>query len=147
MLTQNESDYAKDWLNRMIDKARLIESLEGKRDEVIASLSGIGKYDAEHIPAQTGENATETKNLIYSKLSAEIEKTLTELIKEDARTLDAILMVEDSRYKSILIDRYLSRLPWKNIARKQNYSVSWIYKLHDNAIEKVYPFIPKGEVV
>lgn len=146
-MTQNETDYAKDWLNRMLDKARLIESLEGKRDEVIASLSGIGKYDAEHIPSQTGENATESKNLIYSKLSAEIEKNILELMAEDNRTLDVILMVEDSRYKSILIDRYLLRMPWKNIARKQNYSLSWIYKLHDGAIEKVYPFIPKGEIV
>ena len=147
MLNQSDSDYAKDWLNRMIDKARLIESLEAKRDEVIASLSGIGKYDAEHIPAQTGENSTESKNLIYSKLSAEIEKNTLELMAEDARTLDAILMVEDSRFKSILIDRYLSRMPWMRIARKQNYSVSWIYKLHDKAVEKVFPFIPKGEVV
>ena len=147
MLSQNDSDYAKDWLNRMIDKVRLIESLEVKREGVISSLSGIGKYDAEHIPANTGENATESKYLIYSKLSAEIEKNTIELMAEDERTLDVILMVEDSRFKSILIDRYLSRMPWVKIARKQNYSVSWIYKLHDKAVEKVFPFIPKGEVV
>lgn len=147
MLNQNDSDYAKDWLNRMIGKARLIESLEVKREEVISSLSGIGKYDAEHIPAQTGENATETKNLIFSKLSAEIEKNTMELMAEDARTLDVILMLEDSRFKSILIDRYLSRMPWMKIAIKHSYSLSWIYKLHDKAVEKVFPFIPKGEIV
>lgn len=142
MLNQSELN-AQDWLNRMHDTARFIESLEAKREEVISSLSGIGKYDADSIPAQTGENSTETKNLLYSKLSAEIEKNTSILMAEDNRTLDVILMVKDPRMKSVLIDRYLSRLKWEDIAVKQNYSVSWIYKLHESALRKVCPFIPK----
>ena len=57
----DEQLYAKDWLNRMYRVSMHIESLRSKQQEVLSSMSGIGQYDSEHIPAQTGENSSETK--------------------------------------------------------------------------------------
>lgn len=143
----DERLYAKDWLNRMSNTIRLIESLETKRAEVLASLSGIGTYDAEFVPGNNGENVTESKNLEYSILSAKIDYQRQRLSKEDIRTLDVIGKIENSPkgqlMKSILIDRYLSRLSWGRIIKKQHYSESRIHELHIAALDMIYPFVPK----
>lgn len=139
--------YAKEWLNRMYHVVNKIESLERKRDNVVSSMSGIGKYDAEHIPAQTGENASESKNIAYSILSAEIEKEYARLLKEDSRTLEVINTLgntpEAEIMKAILIDRYLNRLSWEAIAKHQSYGPSRTYELHSIALDKIYPNIPR----
>ena len=139
--------YSKDWLNRMYRVAMHIESLETKRDLVISSLSGIGKYDAEFIPAQTGENSVETKQLSYSYYSDLIEKERKRLTSEDIKTSKVIEMLgttpEDDTMKSILNYRYLSRLPWNTVSQKMNYSMTRIFELHAISLSKIYPFIPK----
>lgn len=143
----DEQFYAKDWLNRMFQTARYIESLENKREIVLSSLSGIGKYDSEHISGSNGENITESKNLEYSILSEQIDKERQKLSREDIRTLNVIGKIENTPegqfMKSILIDRYLSRMSWEKIAEKQNYSPSRIFELHAVALSKIYPFVPK----
>jgi len=139
--------YAKEWLNRMYHVVNKIESLERKRDNVVSSMSGIGKYDAEHIPAQTGENASESKNIAYSILSEQIEKEYSRLMMEDNRTLEVINTLgntpEAELMKAILIDRYLNRLSWEQIAKLQNYGPTRTYELHSIALEKIYPSIPR----
>lgn len=143
----DEQIYAKEWLNRMYHVVNEIEALERKRENVIASLSGIGKYDSENIPAQTGENATESKNIEYSILSELIEKKQTKLSKGDLRTLEVINKLgetaEEHIMKAILIDRYLNRLSWEEVSRNQNYSPSRTYEIHSIALDKIYQFIPK----
>ena len=139
--------YSKDWLNRMYRVAMHIESLETKRDLVISSLSGIGKYNDEFIPTQTGENSVETKHLSYSYYSELIEKEQKKLSSEDIRTSKVIEMLgstpDDDTMKTILNYRYLSRLTWDAISQKTNFSLPWIYELHRKSLTKIYPFIPK----
>ena len=139
--------YSKDWLNRMYRVAMHIESLETKREQVLSSLSGIGRYDADFIPAQTGQNSTETKNLSYSYYSELIEKEQKKLANEDIRTSKVIEMLgntpEDDTMKTVLNHRYLSRLSWEVVSEKMNYSLSRIYELHRKSLTKIYPFIPK----
>lgn len=147
----DERLYAKDWLNRMYHTVRYIESLACKRQNVLASMSGIGKYDADFIPGGNGENSTETKNLEYSLLSEQIEKEQRKLTKEDIRTLNVILQIDNSpdgqMMKSVLIDRYLSRMSWNKIAEKQGYSQRRLLQLHERALDYAYPYIPKGEII
>lgn len=148
-MTDKQLD-AKDWLNRMYRTSMHIESLKSKQEEVLASMSGIGKYDSEHVSAQTGENSSETKFLNYSYYADKIENELKRLYLEDIRTSEVIEMLgqtpEDETMKSILNYRYLERLPWEKVAEKINYSLPRVYELHAIALTKIYPFIPKGEV-
>lgn len=143
--------YAKDWLNRMYRASMYIESLKSKQEEVISSMSGIGQYDSEHIPAQTGENSSETKLINYSYYAEKIEHELKRLYAEDIRTSKIIEMLgntpEDDMMKSILNYRYLERLPWEKVAEKVSYSAPRVFELHAIALTKIYPFIPKGEVI
>lgn len=146
----DEIFHAKDWLNRMYQTARYIESLERKREQVLGSLSGIGKYDAEFVPGNNGENATESKNLEYSILSEKIDKERQKLSAQDIRTLDVIGKIENTPegqlMKSVLIDRYLSRMNWEEIAKKQNYSSSRLFKIHALALAKVADYVPKEAI-
>lgn len=146
----DEQFYAKDWLNRMYQTVRYIESLERKREVVLSSLSGIGKYDADAVPGSNGENITETKNIEYSILSEQIDKERQKLSAEDIRTLNVIGKLENTPegqlMKAILIDRYLTRMPWEEISKKQNYSPSRLFELHAIALGKVYEFVPREAI-
>lgn len=138
--------YAKEWLNRMYNLALRIESLEAKRETILASLSGVAKYDSD-FSGNTGDNPTETKNIEYSILSQKIDEETDRLAAEDIRTLEVIDRLGDSKeerlMKTILTYRYLLRLGWKSISEKIHYSESRTQDYHLLALEAIYEFIPK----
>ena len=144
-MTDNQL-YAHRWLSRMWYIDIEIEQLIIRRDALIASMSGIGKYDAEHIPTQDGENATETKNIEYSLLSEQIDKKLLKVSNENAMTLRVIDNVEDNMLRGMLISRYLNRKTWTQIGKDYNYERSRAFDYRKLALDAVYPFIPKGEI-
>lgn len=141
----NKQYESKRWLNRMYGVANHIESLKRKQEEVLSSLSGIGKY--EESVSGSDPNPTESKYLKYSEISAEIEKQLHKLHKEDLRTLEVIEHLDNEEQKAILIDRYLNRLPWNLIISSHNYAERQVYRYHDEALEKIWLYIPKEEVM
>lgn len=134
--------YTHKWLSRMWDANTEIDQLILRRSNIICSLSGIGKYDAEHIPAQTGGNATETKNLEYSLLSAQIEKLLNKLGKENVRTLQAIDQVNNTMLRGMLKARYINRLTWTQVGKLYNYERTQAFKYGKKALDAVAPFVP-----
>lgn len=138
--------YAHRWLSRMWYIDIEIEQLIIRRDAIIASMSGIGKYDAEFIPAQTGENSTETKNIEYALLSEQIDKKLQSVSNENSRTLAVIGCVQDNMLRGMLISRYLNRKTWTQIGKEYNYERSRAFDYRKIALDAVYEFIPKGEV-
>ena len=135
--------YAHKWLSRMWYIDIEIEQLIIRRDAIIASMSGIGKYDAEFIPAQTGENSTETKNIEYALLSEQIDKKLQSVSNENSRTLAVIGHVQDNMLRGMLISRYLNRKTWTQIGKEYNYERSRAFDYRKIALDAVYPFIPK----
>lgn len=135
--------YAHRWLSRMWYIDIEIEQLIIRRDAIIASMSGIGKYDAEFIPAQTGENSTETKNIEYALLSEQIDKKLQSVSNENSRTLAVIGCVQDNMLRGMLISRYLNRKTWTQIGKEYNYERSRAFDYRKIALDAVYPFIPK----
>lgn len=144
-MTENQL-FVKDWLNRMYGASSAIESLERKRELVIGSMSGIGKYDAKSFPGNNGENASETKMIEYSELSRMIDKKRAELATEDMRTLAVIDSLEgDSaeKLKAILIDRYLNRMSWRDISKRNHYERSRIAEYHTMALDLLYDRVSK----
>lgn len=142
----DEQYYAHRWLSRMWDKDVEIEQLIVRRDVILASMSGIGKYDAEHIPTQNGENPTETKNIEYSILSEQIDRKTMELASENIRTYVVIDMVSDTMLRGMLIARYINRKTWTEIGKLYNYSKSRAFDYRLLALDAVSPYIPKGDV-
>ena len=138
--------YAHRWLSRMWDVNIEIDQLVMRRDKILDSMSGIGKYDAEHIPAQTGENATESKNIEYSLLTEQIERRLNALGRENVRTISAIDKVDDTMLRGMLKARYINRLTWAQVGKLYNYERTQAFKHGKRALDAVAQYIPR-EVV
>lgn len=134
------------WLSRMWDVDNKIKSYETRKSDIISSLSGIGKYDSEYIPAQTGENSTESKNIEYSRLCEEIEKLSADLSVENVRTMQVINQVSNPKLSGMLYDRYVNRMSWRVIGIKYHYTDRHSYNYMHKCLDAVYIYIPKGEV-
>lgn len=134
------------WLSRMWDTDGEIKALIGRRDDIVSSMSGIGKYDAKHIPTQNGENTTETKNIEFSFISAQIEKLSSDLAFENIRTIKAIDNLSDPKLRGMLKARYLTRRSWVQIGKDYHYEKSRIYGYRGIALDAIRPFVPDEEV-
>lgn len=130
----------------MWDIDNKIKSYEKRKADIISSLSGIGKYDSEFVPSQTGENSTETKNIEYSLICQEIEKLSSDLSTENVRTMQVINQVSNSKLSGMLYDRYINRMSWRVIGTKYHYTDRHSYNYMHKSLDAVYSFIPKGEI-
>ena len=134
------------WLSRMWGKDDDIESYEKRKDEIISQLSGIGKYDSEFIPAQTGENSVETKNIEYSILCEKIDGLIREIAAENVRTMAMIDKVTDATMHSMLYDRYILRLSWSQIGDKYHYAQRQPYNYMHKCLDAIRVFIPEEDI-
>lgn len=135
------------WLSRTWGKDNEIESYEKRKADIISQLSGIGKYNAEFIPANTGENSTETKNIEFSILCEKIEKLIYEISEENIRTLDTIQKLSDAKMRSMLYDRYINRMSWGQIQNKYHYAQRQPYRIVHEGLVKIRTYIPDDEVL
>lgn len=134
------------WLSRMWNSDVEITQLMVRRDKIISSMSGIGKYDAEHIPTQNGENPTESKNIEYSLLSEQIERKLKKLSQENCRTHNVIDKVDDTMLRGMLEARYINRLTLTQVGKLYNYELTRTKYYCKAALDAVSQFIP-SEVI
>lgn len=152
-MTPEQSDkcfYAEDWLMRTWDDDTELKLLVKHREELIASMSGIGKYDSNAVPGGCDPNPTEAKNLEYSRLTAEIERIEHKISTENTRTLEVIYQIKDttkdaSKIRGMLIGRYLNHLSWKKVGELYHYQERHSYNYRVRCLNAIYPYIPKGE--
>ena len=126
----------------MWGKENEIESYERRKADIISQLSGIGKYDAEFVPAQTGENSTETKNIEYSLLNEKIEKLITEIAVENIQTTGIIDQIKNPTQHNMLYDRYINRLSHNEIQQKYSYSQRQPYRIIHKGLSQIRDLIP-----
>ena len=120
----------------MWDKENAIDSYEKRKADIISQLSGIGKYDSEFIPAQTGENSVETKNIEYSLLNEKIEKLINEISVENVKTLEVLSKLSDAKMRNMLYDRYVNRLSWAKIGDKYHYAQRQPYRYRKECFKR-----------
>ena len=135
--------YTNLWLSRMWDANGEIEQLIIRRDRIISSLSGIGKYDDSGVVGGSDSNPTESKNLEYSELCQRIEKLQSEVAKENTETLKVINRVEDTKLRGMMIGHYLNHLSWKAVGKMYYYGKSRTYDYRAQCLDAVAQFIPK----
>jgi len=134
------------WLSRAWNDEDRITSCRAQLDKIISELSGIGKYDVEFIPAQTGENSVETKYLEYSQTRAEMEKAIIDRSVKNKVTKEYIDKLQDKRLGNMLYDRYIVRLSWKHIGDKYHYAQRQPYRLRHQCLSAIRPLLPEDEV-
>lgn len=139
--------YANQWLSRMFDVMGEIEQLEIRREKILSSMSGIGKYDNSGVFGGSDDNPTESKNVEYSLLTQRIEKLQRKVSIENARTLDTIGKVSDTKLRGMLIARFINHFAWKKVGEMYYYSKSSSYNYRLACLDAVVPFVPKEAFV
>ena len=70
-------------------------------------------------------------------LQAEINCDIDHLVDLKREIVSVIKAVENVEYQTILEKRYLCFMTWEQIAVDMGYNVRHLYRLHDEALEKV----------
>lgn len=135
------------FLSRNWDKEKQVESYERRKADIISMLSGIGKYDANFIPANDGSNSVETKHLEYSIISEKLEHLLEEISLENVTTMEIIDQIKDPMMRSMLYDRYICRLSYKQLSEKYHYAERQPYRYMHKCLDKIRGFIPDDLVM
>ena len=107
----------------------------------------MGTYDANHIPSGSDQNTSENKFIEYSVLSGEIDKSIQEYLREMRRTEDVIEKAKNSFQSALLYAWYINKKKVPELCKKFNYDRSTIYDKRQEALDAVYPFVPKDEVI
>lgn len=70
-------------------------------------------------------------------LEEKIQKEINSLILLKTEILEKIHSLENVDHQSVLELRYLSYQTWEQIAEELHYSIRWIYKLHEKALQEL----------
>ena len=139
--------YTDQWLSRTDDHNGEIEQLKIRRDNIIESMSGIGKYDDKTIHGGSDSNPTEAKNIEYSLICERIEKLERKVAIENARTMTVIDKVKDSKLRGMMIGRYINHFTWKKVGEMFYYGTSRTYDYKTACLDAVAPFVPKEPIL
>lgn len=143
-MTESE-ERAKLWLNRNYNKALEVQAIQRRLERLNADLEKCVKpiRMREVIEGNMAENGQEERMAEYIDLSEELSRRLMYLMSLDRKTLDVIEKVESSILRTILIERYINRLKWKEIAAIVHFEERRLFDYHLQALAAVLPFIPK----
>lgn len=127
----------KEYLSQLINLERLIEAkrlecerLDAMSKKVSSTLSDC-KVESSH---DNDKMAVIVIHVIELKKDiSEHMKTYAELQKRISKEIDAI---EDMRYRSLLIMRYITGLKFGEISEKMNYGPRWVLILHREALKE-----------
>lgn len=137
--------YSQEWLRRMWNKEEEIKEYEKKAKDLLGAK--VSDLDSDKIRGGADPNPTETKNLEYSTLMFEIDKKKNELSYENILTFNVIQNLKDAKFRGILFAYYVNRKTIKQIAVDFHYAESSVKEFKRKALNAIYPFIPKGEVI
>ena len=129
---------AKDWLNRNQYKHDEIRALYLKLEDMRSgSVKAVSIPDADKV--QTQPNPKRGENYILSIVTFEemIKRKEKEMHASDLETGRAIDKLPKANERTLLIYRYLMYLPWPQISKKMGYAESYLYKLHEDALENI----------
>ena len=144
-MTERE-EKAKEWLNRNFGKAMEIEALKRRLERMESDLErSVKPIRMREVQEEPTGNSQEEKLAEYLDMQKMVELKILELGIEDQKTIKAILYVDSAIYRTILIERYVNRLSWKDIAKVMHFSPGGghFYHLHLEALSAVLPYIPE----
>ena len=128
---------AKEWLNRGWKLNREIDALleEQRRALELATATTSAPQEDK---VQGGEgNRTADKFANYAAYAAEIDSRIDDLFQIKQEIDQAIEKVENTTYRTLLIERYINFKKWEQIAVDMDYSYVHIVRLHGKALQKV----------
>lgn len=129
---------AKEYLQQIYHINWHIIRLQQRRDDIRKDLYAVkspaGSMDADKV--QTSMSGDTMLRMIAKADEAErdIVTTLNHLMDVKTRITEQIEALDDERYKTLLLKRYVLLMHWEQIAVDMNYRIKWIYDLHGQAL-------------
>ena len=129
---------AKQWLMRgwKIDKE--IEALLKTKQETWDRVTSVtASYTGEAVQAESDPHRYDR----IIELDETINRRIDQLIDTKQEIIDAIAQVPDSRYRTLLTERYVSFKTWEQIAVDMNYSWRQVHRVHGRALVAIETII------
>lgn len=128
----------KAWLMRGWKLDREINALVKMLDSTrLMVVSVTANFQSDTV--QSTKNPHKFDRLV--ELEDSINGRIDELVAIKAEIADVVKRVDDSRYRTLLIERYTDFRTWEQIAVDMNYSFRRIMELHDEALIEVSKII------
>lgn len=122
---------AKAWLKRGWQLDREINSLLRTKQETRDRLTSVtAGYDGESVQGTRDPHRYDR----LAELDEKIDQRIDQLIQVKGEIADAIAQVQDTRYRTLLTERYLCFRTWEQIAVDMNYSWKHIHRIHGEAL-------------
>lgn len=116
---------------RINSKLEQIASLNDLATKATATITGMPRNPS---PA-TSPMADAIGKII--DLQAEINRDIDHLVDLKRDMVRSIKAVNNTEYQTLLEQRYLCFKTWEQIAVDMGYNVRHVYRLHDEAVEKI----------
>ena len=116
---------------RINSKLEQIASLNGLATKCTSTLTGMPRNP------NRSTSAMEDAVAKIVDLQAEINSDIDRLVDLKREMVKLIKAVDNTEYQTLLELRYLCFKTWDQIAVDMGYNVRHVYRLHDEAIEKI----------
>lgn len=143
-MTERE-ERAKAWLNRNYALSLELDAIKRRLERMESDLEKVCKPIKlrEVQEAQGLGNGVEDRLAEYMDMSADLQVRMLELLAKDGETIKVINRVESATLRTILIERYVNRLKWPEVARAVHYEERRTHDYHLQALDAIIPFIPE----
>lgn len=130
---------AKEHFRQLSRMETLINSKKQRMEAWKELATNVGSSNLSGMPKNPSKALSPMANAICKALDLEMEINREEISLQEKKVflLDIIETMENYDYQTILIKRYFEHLSWINVANQMFYSIRWIYKLHDSALEEM----------
>ena len=130
---------AKQWLMRAWRIDREILSLVRAKERTRARVLSMTQSYSGNAVSGTKDPHKHDKLAV---LEDAIDRRIEELVDIKAEVFNVIMQVQDSRYRRILMDRYIGNESWDQIAYNERYDKRHVCRLHGEALRAVEQFLP-----
>lgn len=129
---------AKEYLRQVYCIDRKVKRIQERRDDLRAEMytigSPAGKLGADRV--QTSISGDSMVRLIAKAEDAEADLVaeMDHLLDIKQKISEEIEALDDERYKTLLLKRYIMLKSWEQIAVEMGYRIKWVYDLHGRAL-------------
>lgn len=127
----------KEYLSQLINLERLIEAkrLECERLDAMSKKVSSTLSDCK---VETSRDNDKTAVIVIQviELKKDIREQMKIYLELQEKISKEIDVIEDMRYRSLLIMRYITGLKFGEISEKMNYGTRWVLILHREALKE-----------
>ncbi len=127
---------AKEYLSQIRTLDSIIEQKCRELDNLHDIATAIGSFDYSKDRVQTSPNG-EAPYAKTAEKAAELDVEIRALEDERLKIIDSIYRLKDKRYVEILYRHYVDGERFEDIADGMNYNLSYVYEMHNDALEKL----------